>query len=296
MLVKQFAHKMSCIIALAVLSTSVLAYEAPVESRTESPNPPSQASQMSSYGQPYVDESSLSFQPINSSDNGAIPTQQSVYADDEPKSQMLDKIAHLEQDVRELRGLVEEQGYSIKRLEKLIALSNRDNALTAKPSLATPAMNSDPNVTQENPDVSSSKSSSSDLKPTESANEQKSYQDAFSLLRNKQFTQAAQAMGTYLKTYPNGQYAVNAHYWLGELSLIQGDDKVAYDQFSQLVKKFPSSPKVPDAMLKIGTIYADQKKWPDAKSQFKNILNQFPESSAAKLADQRLQQIELAGH
>jgi len=48
------------------------------------------------------------------------------------------------------------------------------------------------------------------------ANEQKAYRQAFDLLKAGKFDVAANALQGFLKDYPNGRFADNAQYWLGE--------------------------------------------------------------------------------
>lgn len=263
-----------------------LAYNAPVESRSEDNNVPMETnSGNSAYTQPYVDNN-ITFEPVNNSDNfnSASPSQQFVSGEEETRSsKWLDKISKLEQEVRELRGQLEEQAHIIKRLEK--------QAKQPEPTVA-------PNKTSvsENPETLKPQADSKKVATANAADEQQIYKDAYTLLRNKQYSQAIPAMKNYIDLYPAGQFTENAHYWLGELYLLQGDSGAARNEFTQIVTKFPSSVKVPDAMLKLGTISAEGNQWAEAKKQFNNIVARYPESSAAKLAEQRLQQIELAGH
>lgn len=62
------------------------------------------------------------------------------------------------------------------------------------------------------------------------------------------------------------------------------------------MKNYPDSPKVADAQLKLGLIYAAQFKWPDAKGAFKKVINHYPGTATARLAAEQLKQIKEAGH
>ena len=75
-----------------------------------------------------------------------------------------------------------------------------------------------------------------------------------------------------------------------------GKNDQALSEFSIVVKSYSSSPRVSDAQLKVGLIYAAQVKWSDAKSAFKKVINQYPGSASAKLAAIQLKQIKDAGH
>ncbi len=99
-----------------------------------------------------------------------------------------------------------------------------------------------------------------------------------------------------LQKYPSGQFAANAHYWLGELYSLLGKDDSSAAEFAVVVNQYPDSPKVSDAQLKLGMIYAGQFKWQEAKAAFKKVINRYPGTSSARLATEQLKQIKLAGH
>jgi tol-pal system protein YbgF len=129
-----------------------------------------------------------------------------------------------------------------------------------------------------------------------SAEEQQLYQTAYGLIKAKKYSDAAQTLQGMLKKYPSGQFASNAHYWLGELYGLMGKNDQAASEFGIVVKNYPESPKIADAQLKLGLLYAAQFKWPDAKSAFKLVMNNYPGTSSARLAAEQLKQIKTAGH
>jgi len=128
------------------------------------------------------------------------------------------------------------------------------------------------------------------------AEEQQIYQTAYNFIKAKKYNDAVNALQGMLKKYPSGQFASNAHYWLGELYGLMGKNDQALTEFSAVVKTFPNSPRVSDAQLKVGLIYASQTKWSDAKTAFKKVIIQHPGSASARLASEQLKQLKLAGH
>ncbi len=104
--------------------------------------------------------------------------------------------------------------------------------------------------------------------------------------------QAATAFRSYLSQYPNGQYVVNATYWLGELSLKAGDRKAAVQQFTQIVNQYPRSSKVPDALLKLGMIAKSMGNDSVAMKQLTHLQNRYSKTTAAQLARIYMQQIQ----
>lgn len=143
--------------------------------------------------------------------------------------------------------------------------------------------------------ASAVKAKDSDSQP-DVAEEQQTYQTAYNLIKAKKYNEAVTALQKMLAKYPSGQFAANAHYWLGELyGLMNKNDKSAVE-FATVVKNYADSPKVPDAQVKLGLIYAAQFKWIEAKATFRKVVSKYPGSSSARLAAEQLKQIKLAGH
>lgn len=128
------------------------------------------------------------------------------------------------------------------------------------------------------------------------AEEQKIYQTAYDFIKARKYDKAVDALNGMLKKYPEGQFASNAHYWLGELYGLMGKNDEALIQFTTVLNKFPDSPRVADAQLKIGLIFAAQSKWLSAKRSFKKVVHKFPGTASSRLATEQLKQIKKAGH
>jgi tol-pal system protein YbgF len=128
------------------------------------------------------------------------------------------------------------------------------------------------------------------------AEEQQIYQTAYNLIKAKKYKDAVDALKNMLKKYPSGQFSSNAHYWLGELYGLMGKNELALAEFQAVLKARPSSPREPDAQLKVGLILASQLQWAEAKAALKKVVNRYPGSASARLAQEQLKQIKQAGH
>ena len=178
-----------------------------------------------------------------------------------------------------------------------------DNSITStptpKPYVASPAKSALTKVAKkaEVPAVAkpAADSKTSDNQPNV-AEEQQIYQTAYNLIKQKKYNEAVSALQGMLKKYPSGQFAANAHYWLGELYGLVGKHDQSLSEFDTVISKFPGSPRVSDAQLKMGLIFAAQSKWPDAKAAFKKVINRYPGTGSARLASEQLKQIKIAGH
>lgn len=128
------------------------------------------------------------------------------------------------------------------------------------------------------------------------AEEQQIYQTAYDLIKAKKYNEAINTLQKMLQKYPTGQFAANAHYWLGELYGLLNKNEQSAAEFAKVVDKYPDSPKVSDAHLKLGLIYIGQLKWDDARDVFKKVVKLYPGTSSARLASEQLKQIKSAGH
>lgn len=126
--------------------------------------------------------------------------------------------------------------------------------------------------------------------------EQKIYQAAYNQIKAKRYSDAVSTLQGMLKKYPSGQFAANAHYWLGELYGLMGQNDQALIEFSTVASNYPDSPRIADAELKVGLILSAQTKWADAKNTFKKIVKTYPETASSRLAAEQLKEIKQAGH
>jgi tol-pal system protein YbgF len=179
------------------------------------------------------------------------------------------QIQQLQQEVMRLNGKVEEQAYEIntlkeQSLQRYMDLDKRLGGAGAQPPAAAagpaaqiskPAagpsepINAAATVT---PPPTSNRSAPVKEQPGEAA----AYQSAYALVQGRQFDQAIPAFQKFLKSYPDGSYAANAHYWLGELYLVKQppDLEASRQSFALLLSQYPDNSKAPDALYKLGKV------------------------------------------
>ncbi|MDD3762584.1 MAG: tol-pal system protein YbgF [Nevskiales bacterium] len=121
-----------------------------------------------------------------------------------------------------------------------------------------------------------------------SPEEEGAYLTAFDALKNGKYDNAIRGFKTLLDKWPQGRYADNALYWTGEAYYVKRDYRSALDSFRGVLKRFPASPKAPDAMLKLGLTQIELKQESEGKATLRQLIESYPQSSAARLAQQRL--------
>lgn len=132
--------------------------------------------------------------------------------------------------------------------------------------------------------------------PVPGGTDQQNYQAAFELLKEQRYEQAAAAFAQFLSTYPDSQLADNAQYWLAESFYVMDEFERAQDEFQVVMDRYPRSRKVPDALLKVGYCLYELEDWPAARIALSQVQADHPDTTAARLADQRLKRMTDEGH
>jgi tol-pal system protein YbgF len=131
--------------------------------------------------------------------------------------------------------------------------------------------------------------------PAAPGDDRANYQAAFDLLKDGKYNEATNAFKQYLTTFPNGALADNAQYWLGEARYVLKDYTTALRDFRTVIEKYPESRKIPDALLKVGYCSYELKNWGEARSALNQVVQRFGDTTAARLASQRLAKMEAEG-
>jgi len=131
--------------------------------------------------------------------------------------------------------------------------------------------------------------------PVPGGSDRDNYQAAFELLKEQRYEPAAQAFKQFLKTYPDSELADNAQYWLAESYYVTQKFEQALSSFQTVINDYPRSRKVPDALLKMGYCNYELKRWDAARSALSKVQAEYPETTAARLAGQRLERMGSEG-
>lgn len=129
-----------------------------------------------------------------------------------------------------------------------------------------------------------------------SANDQKLYQMAYQQVQNKDYSTAINTFQEYVRNFPQGQYIDKAHYWLGQLYGISGNDQQSIAELTAVVTNYPKSDKAPDAMLQLGMMSYSNGQYTDAIQWFNKLVALYPNTAPGRVAKQQLQQLQKAGY
>lgn len=95
---------------------------------------------------------------------------------------------------------------------------------------------------------------------------------------------ARQFFSEFLAKYGKDELAGNAQYWLGETYYAEKRWNEAIVQFQKVLKDHRGSEKTPDALLKIGMAFQNQKDCKNALLFFDEVQQAYKSSGAAKVA------------
>jgi tol-pal system protein YbgF len=132
--------------------------------------------------------------------------------------------------------------------------------------------------------------------PVPGGTDRDNYQAAFELLKEQKYEAAAQAFQQFMVSFPDSQLSDNAQYWLAESSYVTGKFDEALRQFEVVISQYPRSRKIPDALLKIGYSNYELKRYDAARTALGRVLSDHTDTTAARLAEQRLKLIADEGH
>ncbi|EOE6710377.1 YbgF trimerization domain-containing protein [Acinetobacter baumannii] len=273
--------KKHSLLFIALMSTTSLYANIPIESRGLSQNDGSASN--------------------TSSSNISVPTNLNW--------ELMQKNQQLENDIRTLRGQLEEQANDIEQLKKDLANRYTDldqrlellhqkvdpDSATQDDSSNTTSDNTTPasvpatqtseqqpsaltNTTQPAPAAAQNQSNSLEL-------EKAAYTVALDAYKQGGAKKAIAPMQNFIKNHPNSIYTGNAYFWLAEFHL--ATDPVNYNEakknYNVVANQYPNSSKAPRALYQLYSIAKDVDKNTVSANQYKNkLLSQYPKSEEAK--------------
>jgi len=210
-------------------------------------------------------------------------------ANSQATAELFYMIQQLQQTVRELQGQVEEQGYQIERLQQ----QGRDRYVDLDQRLLDLAKKLEErggSAPDPSPAGASAGSGEQEKTPTKAyrppePDEKQAYNEIISLIREeKAYDAAIGRLYEFIDKYPEGDLTVNAYYWLGEVYLAKPQLEQAKQAFTIVATRYADHRKAPDAIYKLGVTLNRLGETQEARRRMESVVNKYPESGAAKLA------------
>ncbi len=126
--------------------------------------------------------------------------------------------------------------------------------------------------------------------------DQAAYNAAFDKLKAGNYSEAILGFQAFMNHYPTSALLDNAQYWIGEAYYVTRDYEHAARAFRTVGERWPTSRKAPDALLKLGYTQIEQKHLTEARTTLAQVVERYPGTDAAHLAQDRLQKLPSEGH
>lgn len=210
--------------------------------------------------------------------------------------QLASEMNQLQQQVQELRGQIETlqfetQGQAERQRELYLDVDQRLQALEQ----AQTAAPGSPSQSFGGGGSSSGASNAGGGAAASGGSAQQRYDRAFELIQARQYEQAATAFSEFLQAFPDSSFSANAQYWLAETYYVRSQFSEALPEFQRVLDEYPRSSKIPDALLKVGYCNYELENLDAARRALREVQVEFPDTTAARLAAQRLEQIMREG-
>ncbi|MFN3903137.1 tol-pal system protein YbgF [Rehaibacterium terrae] len=208
--------------------------------------------------------------------------------------ELLNQLTDLRAEIQALRGQVEQLQFENEQLrqrnrEQYIDLDSRIGRLEQGAVAAA----SQPPSEAPLPAQEAAVPADAPARPADPVSERAAYEAAFDALKNGQYAESARRFQRFIQDFPDGEYAPNAWYWLGESYYVTQNYDVALESFQSLLQKFPDSNKAPDALLKLGYCQYELRQWAEAEATLNRVIERYPDTTVARLAQGRLRALAL---
>ena len=179
------------------------------------------------------------------------------------------KIEVLEEEIRDLRNILEENSILVDRSLELQQQRYLD--LDARILEIS-------KISSENP---SSVYGDAQYLDTE---EKELFKSALILFEESRFAEALEIFSQIIITFPDGSFTADAYFWSGELFLAQEMFEDAKLSFKNVVDNFYQHSRTPDSLFKLGEIYRIEGDVERSLEFYDKVKEDFPDSGASQLA------------
>ncbi len=124
------------------------------------------------------------------------------------------------------------------------------------------------------------------------ADAKRAYDEAYEAFKAGDLEGAKKKFLSFLKTYPDTRLSDNAQFWIGEIYFKQHQYEAAILAYEDVVKKYPSSNKLPDTLLKQGLAFLELGDKIDARIILENLTKKYPNTEQAKIAQRKLRTLK----
>ena len=127
--------------------------------------------------------------------------------------------------------------------------------------------------------------------PEDAAAAREIYNQAVNQFNRGNLGTARRAFEDFIERFPNHQLSPEARYFLADIMVQEGEPRRAIDAFLRIQELHPTAPRVAQALYRVGVLYIEEEEYALAETYLERVINTYPDSEAAELAEERLREI-----
>ncbi len=169
--------------------------------------------------------------------------------------------------------------------QQIIDKNENVNNTEDQETLGTLKITSENENTEDNDNTKSEESITAEVKLTP----EDQFQIAFDNIRSKNWKEAKNSFIKFIENHPENQLSGSAHYWLGELYILEKQYRDAALIFAEGYQKFPESIKSPDMLYKLSLALYEVNKINESCKTLEKLILDYPKNKITVNAKKQLQ-------
>ena len=199
-------------------------------------------------------------------------------------------IEDLKTDISEFENIFSSIEKNISKLENKnqtseIQFANNNSENNDENTLGSLKITSNNTVTQDTEDiVENTQEQLNETEVEKNILPEEQFQIAFENIRNKNWDEAKVSFINFIENNPENQLAGSAHYWLGELHILEKKYREAAIVLAEGYQKFPESIKAPDMLLKLSQSLYNVEKIDESCKMLEELIQNYSKNKLVKNA------------
>jgi len=208
-------------------------------------------------------------------------------------------LGELREELRSLRGQVEETQYQVKkqqsilegsegrqfgRLDELEKASRQTTNRVARVEQYLNLVEAAKKPAGKSPEIQAPA-------VVEASTENALYRTGKQAFDNNNYETAREKFGDFLKKYPKSANADNAQFWIGETYYREKWYEKAILEYQKVIDDYPKGNKVQASLLKQGLSFLNLGEKTNSRLILKELVSKYPKSSEAAVARRKLKEI-----
>ncbi len=199
-------------------------------------------------------------------------------------------IEDLKTDISEFENIFTSIEKNISKLENKnqnseIQFENNNSKNNDENTLGSLKITSNDTITQDTEDiVENTQEQLNETDVDKNILPEEQFQIAFENIRNKNWDEAKVSFINFIENNPENQLSGSAHYWLGELHILEKKYREAALVLAEGYQKFPESIKAPDMLLKLSQSLYNVEKIDESCKILETLIQNYSKNKLVKNA------------